>query len=635
MIEPFIQGETEFLEDEKNILDKTSTDLSFFKQGGFGSVYFIDYHFRNFNQIAVKKLRKKEANLLNFLREVTITNKIRHPCTIELVAFNIVKQKDNGKFVISPFIATPFYPRGSLKEMLRSPANTNHQSPYEELGNMRRSRQGSHLKMKVDDGTKYSIILYGIARALKFMHHLSFFHRDIKPDNIFIDENNYPHLGDYGLSRQNEDCEEQSKKVGTSTYMAPEIINGDHFYSYPADIYSLGLVFYALTEGSNLQSPPKQNEFSILPRFSSSYHSERLQFSITPPPLQRLILGMIRYCPFDRPTIQRVCSLLEDEQYWFPKTKHDEFAKYKKMIDDYEMKRMKLLNGANITYQNDSLIANNILLHQFIGQEKLMKFQAFWSLFEVAALKGDAHAKFLLGTIYFFGSPEIPKNLVLALRYFQESQDSEYEAIQYLMMVRRERDQSDYIYRHKHKIEQSDANFLCPEAQYLNGIIQEAKGEILKAIKYYTLSAKNGLLKAKARLGIFLLKYAPHMIDTVERLLTDATAESNRCLIDKDERKIAMFFLAVIYYKKKQYNKALTLLMELLDADYPDAAYFIAILYHGKNDLPNAIKYFGIAGNEFGNKAALQIYNDLSNNTNASSYYTYEYDYSYMSGFRQ
>ena len=84
-----------------------------------------------------------------------------------------------------------------------------------------------------------------ICSALERCAQRNVIHRDIKPDNIFINEFGDYKLGDFGIARKLENMTSGLSQKGTYNYMAPEVEKG---YSYDAtvDIYSLGIVLYWL-----------------------------------------------------------------------------------------------------------------------------------------------------------------------------------------------------------------------------------------------------------------------------------------------------------------------------------------------------------------------------------------------------
>lgn len=84
-----------------------------------------------------------------------------------------------------------------------------------------------------------------ISNALAICSKNGIIHRDIKPDNIFIDKFGSFKLGDFGVARRLEGTMSVMSKKGTYSYMAPEVFKGEK-YDCRADIYSLGMVMYKL-----------------------------------------------------------------------------------------------------------------------------------------------------------------------------------------------------------------------------------------------------------------------------------------------------------------------------------------------------------------------------------------------------
>ncbi|KAI9567210.1 kinase-like domain-containing protein [Boletus coccyginus] len=70
-------------------------------------------------------------------------------------------------------------------------------------------------------------------------------HRDLKPDNVFLDDNNSVKLGDFGLSKALPQASFASTYVGTPYYMSPELMQ-EKAYDSKSDIWSLGCLIYEL-----------------------------------------------------------------------------------------------------------------------------------------------------------------------------------------------------------------------------------------------------------------------------------------------------------------------------------------------------------------------------------------------------
>jgi serine/threonine protein kinase len=88
-----------------------------------------------------------------------------------------------------------------------------------------------------------------ICDALTSCHNSGILHRDIKIDNIFVSKDGVYKLGDFGIARKAEQTLGVYTKTGTESYMAPEVYKGEP-YGKRADIYSLGMVLYRLTNNN-------------------------------------------------------------------------------------------------------------------------------------------------------------------------------------------------------------------------------------------------------------------------------------------------------------------------------------------------------------------------------------------------
>lgn len=88
-----------------------------------------------------------------------------------------------------------------------------------------------------------------IILAIEFLHQHKIIYRDIKPENIILDDVGYVKLTDFGLAK-----DEIQDEVGTQTfcgtpeYLAPEIIRGDK-YGKSVDIWCMGILLYEMLFG--------------------------------------------------------------------------------------------------------------------------------------------------------------------------------------------------------------------------------------------------------------------------------------------------------------------------------------------------------------------------------------------------
>ena len=87
-------------------------------------------------------------------------------------------------------------------------------------------------------------------KGLISIHSKNVLHRDIKLDNILLDENVKPKICDFGVSRFMITGDIIKEQCGTPAYIAPEIIEEKGYSGFAADSWSLGVLLYAMTTGS-------------------------------------------------------------------------------------------------------------------------------------------------------------------------------------------------------------------------------------------------------------------------------------------------------------------------------------------------------------------------------------------------
>lgn len=112
-------------------------------------------------------------------------------------------------------------------------------------------------RVKLEE-SEVRVIMEQMLLALDFFQRKKVIHRDIKLDNVLInaieDKADYEiRVADFGLAAFNPKDEMLFHKCGSPGYVAPEVFKGQG-YSYHADIFSLGAVFFNLVSGRYLFS---------------------------------------------------------------------------------------------------------------------------------------------------------------------------------------------------------------------------------------------------------------------------------------------------------------------------------------------------------------------------------------------
>ncbi|MBR6185532.1 MAG: serine/threonine protein kinase, partial [Clostridia bacterium] len=162
-------------------------------------------------------------------------------------------------------------------------------------------------RMSEEDIVKLGIDL---CTALDICGKKNIVHRDIKPDNIFINEFGSYKLGDFGVARRLEQSTLHLTRQGTPYYMAPEIYNSitgavDFAAASKVDIYSLGMVLYWLANGNRHAFMPQDHSLDS-PNVRTESLIRRVKGEALPPPrnvskwLQDVILKACAYKPEDR-----------------------------------------------------------------------------------------------------------------------------------------------------------------------------------------------------------------------------------------------------------------------------------------------------------------------------------------------
>jgi serine/threonine protein kinase len=192
--------------------------------GGMGEVYQA-LSIANNQIVAIKFLRRDiqvDARLQGrFAREVRIMQDLEHPHIM------------------------PIYDSGFFENML-----------YYTMHLVNGQTLATFLKRRKLSPLEFFPILEQLVSGLHYGHTMGLVHRDLKPDNVFIERNretNKPHvyLGDFGLGKRegiDHTLTDADAVLGTPYYMAPETVLGEPL-TIRTDLYALGIMLYEVLLG--------------------------------------------------------------------------------------------------------------------------------------------------------------------------------------------------------------------------------------------------------------------------------------------------------------------------------------------------------------------------------------------------
>ena len=155
-----------------------------------------------------------------------------------------------------------------------------------------------------------------VTNALEDCEENNVVHRDIKPDNIFVNKKGVYKVGDFGIAKKIETSASNMSKKGTDNYMAPELYKNERG-NKTVDIYSLGIMLYRFFNYNRLPFlPDYPNEITPEARENALYMriaGEKMYPPINAPrEIAEIILKACNYYSKDR--YQSATELKEDLQ---------------------------------------------------------------------------------------------------------------------------------------------------------------------------------------------------------------------------------------------------------------------------------------------------------------------------------
>ncbi len=261
------ESEVSDLEDEYTLLGELG-------RGGSAIVYRARDHVLN-RDVAIKVVRPKfaanaEEAIARLTREARTVARLSHPGIVTVHA--VKRLRDGGLALVMQMV-----PGRTLKQAIQT------DGPF--------------------DPARAEIVLRDVAGALAFAHAKGVVHRDVKPENIFLEAGTgRALLSDFGIAHSSEYDSRLTMTgaaIGTPAYMAPEQIDGAPANAR-SDLYSLGLVAWEMLtgerpwEGEALYNVIFKQKNEQLPAIDSMRPGE------VPPRLQYIVERMLQKKPTAR-----------------------------------------------------------------------------------------------------------------------------------------------------------------------------------------------------------------------------------------------------------------------------------------------------------------------------------------------
>jgi len=220
--------------------------------GGFGTVYLAEDTILK-TQRALKIPHRMVAQMEKSLQECILQTKLLdHPNIVKLLTVDIIE---------GTILMVMEYVEGTDLEKLLD----------------------KHDKLDLKTAMKY---LRQVLSALEFAHRHMVIHRDIRPSNILINEEDNVKITDFGTSTLLSDRQYATTRIGSPPYMAPEQFEGRAVLA--SDIYSAGCLFYEMAAGL----PPivMANPMEIYKKAKSSDYAPLIKkVPSIPPGINRII----------------------------------------------------------------------------------------------------------------------------------------------------------------------------------------------------------------------------------------------------------------------------------------------------------------------------------------------------------
>ncbi|KAI8379553.1 kinase-like domain-containing protein [Radiomyces spectabilis] len=253
--------------------DKNQVELSHFRpikiigKGSFGKVHMVQ-HIERRELYALKSINKEQCikmkAVYNIIRERTILEQLNHPLICNM---RFAFQDDKNMYM-------------AMDLMLG--------------GDLRFHLSRSQLSEEI-----VRFWMAELTCAVKYLHSQGLVHRDIKPDNVLLDQEGHVHLSDFNIACRIPRHGVMTSQSGTAAYFAPEVFKGCG-YTEDVDWWSVGITFYECIYGKRpWRSHERGNDLRKSVLYGAIAYPQNEQYPISPQCISA-ISGFLEHDPRKR-----------------------------------------------------------------------------------------------------------------------------------------------------------------------------------------------------------------------------------------------------------------------------------------------------------------------------------------------
>jgi len=223
-------------------------------------------------KIVDKRLLEDTKDIQRLKKEIKILKNIRHKNIIQL--FDIMESKTNLYFVME------YCKGGELFDYIVK-----------------------NKRLKENEACKF---FQQIINGVEYLHKQGIIHRDLKPENLLLDYNNNIKISDFGLSTFFTKNHYLQTACGTPSYAPPEMLEGLQYNGEASDIWSCGIILYAMLCGTLPFTESKEeiivrkiktHDYSI-PKYLSNEAQDMLNHILKINPEERFTIEGIKKHPW-------------------------------------------------------------------------------------------------------------------------------------------------------------------------------------------------------------------------------------------------------------------------------------------------------------------------------------------------